>query len=213
MEQIKSTRDRILHTLLTHPRSTIKELADAAGINGISVRHHLNALMAEGLIVIEEERHGVGRPRQVYSLSEKGMERFPSRYLRLTNRLLEQLKEALPAPMVSRLFEQIAEDIAAEAAEKVKSLPFEQKMEAVKQLLAQEGFTVEWEQQGDQYVIREITCPYYQIGQSHPEVCAVDQQLISTMLATPAEKVSCVLSGDPHCSYIISKKSVVEKAK
>ncbi len=212
MEQIKSTRDRILHTLLTHPKSTIKELADAAGINGISVRHHLNALMAEGLIVIDEERHGVGRPRQVYSLSEKGMERFPSRYLRLTNRLLEQLKEALPAPMVSKLFEQIAEDIAADAAEKVKSLPFEQKMEAVKQLLAQEGFTVEWEQQDDQYIIREITCPYYQIGQSHPEVCAVDQQLISTMLSVPAEKISCVLSGDPHCSYVINKKSALEKS-
>lgn len=85
---MKSTRDRILQSLLHHPRSTINVLAGEIGINPISVRHHLTNLQAEGLIKAEEERHGVGRPRLAYSLTEDGMERFPTRYLRLTTRLL-----------------------------------------------------------------------------------------------------------------------------
>jgi len=207
---MKSTRDRIIQTLLNHPRSTINDLANAVGINGISVRHHLNSLLAEGLAMVEEVRHGVGRPRQVYSLSEKGLELFPTRYLRLTNRLLDQIKESLPAPVVNTLFQQIASDMAADSAQKVKALPIEQKLEAVKNLLAQEGFMVEWEDQGTEFLIHEITCPYIHIGQAHPEVCTVDQALISTVLSIPAEKVNCVLQGDAHCTYVISKHTLSE---
>jgi len=73
-------------------------------INPISVRHHINRLEADGLVTSEEERHGVGRPRRLYFLTEKGRERFPTRYIRLTMRLLEQLKEAMPQPMIAKLF-------------------------------------------------------------------------------------------------------------
>ena len=44
---MKSTRDRILQSLLRKPRSTINELAEAVGINPISVRHHLTNLQME----------------------------------------------------------------------------------------------------------------------------------------------------------------------
>jgi DeoR family transcriptional regulator, suf operon transcriptional repressor len=210
---MKSTRERIIQTLLNHPKSTINDLADSVDINGISVRHHINSLMAEGLVDVEEERHGVGRPRQVYSLSEKGLEMFPTHYLRLTNRLLDQIKESLPAPMVTKLFSQIASEMAADSANRVKTFTVEQKLDVLKELLAQEGFSVEWEVHGDSYHINEVTCPYYHIGQSHPEVCSVDQQLISTVLAMPAEKINCVLHGDSHCTYVIPREIQEESVK
>ncbi|MFZ5856025.1 MAG: helix-turn-helix transcriptional regulator [Chloroflexota bacterium] len=203
---MKSTRDRILQTLLRSPRSTINELAEAVGINPISVRHHLTNLQMEGLVDAQEERHGVGRPRLVYILTDEGMERFPTRYLRLTTRLLAQMKESMSGPLVSKLFSQVAEDLASEYTEQVKGLSMEERLEAVKDLLAEEGFTVEWEKAEDGYRIHEITCPYYQIGQSHPEVCVVDQTLISKMLAVPASKVQCILEGSAHCTYLVKPK-------
>jgi DeoR family suf operon transcriptional repressor len=203
---MKSTRDRILQTLLRQPRATINELAEAVGINPISVRHHLTNLQMEGLVDAQEERHGVGRPRLVYVLTEEGMERFPTRYLRLTTRLLAQMKESMPQPMVSKLFTQVAEGLAAEYSEQVKGLSMEERLETVKELLADEGFTVEWEKAANGYLIHEITCPYYQIGQNHPEVCTVDQILISKMLALPASKVQCILEGNAHCTYLVQPK-------
>jgi len=203
IKPMKSTRDRILQTLLKNPRATINKLAEAVGINPISVRHHLSNLQVEGLIAAEEERHGVGRPRLVYSLTEDGMERFPTRYLRLTSRLLDQLKSSMPEPMVSKLFLQMAADMTEDYADQMHGMSMEERLEMTKALLAEEGFTVEWEKAGNQYKIHEITCPYLQIGQDHPEVCAVDQALISKMLAVPAEKVNCILQGDSHCTYIV----------
>jgi predicted ArsR family transcriptional regulator len=203
--KMKSTRERILQTLLNHPSATIQDLAVAVGINAISVRHHLSSLQAEGLVSNEEERHGVGRPRLVYSLTEKGLERFPTRYLRLTNRLLDQMKEAMPPGIINKLFTQMASDIASGYADHIKNFTVEEKLEFIKTLLAQEGFTVEWERQGQDYHIHEITCPYYHVGQSHPEICTVDQTLISEVLSIPVQKIHCVLHGDNHCTYVVSE--------
>ena len=200
---MNNTRDRIMQTLQRQPRSTINELAGVIGINPISVRHHLTNLQVEGLVNTEEERHGVGRPRLVYFLSEAGTERFPTRYLRLTSRLLDQLKSTIPAPMVSKLFSQMASDMAKDYSEQMRGLSMEDRLNLTRTLLAEEGFNVEWEKTGTQYLIHEITCPYLRIGQSHPEVCTVDQTLISKMLAVPAEKIQCILSGDAHCTYVV----------
>ncbi len=206
---MKSTRDKILHTLLEKPRSTINTLAEAVGINPISVRHHLTNLQMEGLVEGLEERHGVGRPRLVYVLTDEGTERFPTRYMQLTSRLLSQMKDTMPGPVVAKLFNQIAEDLVSKYSSDVQSLSMEERLNLVKEILGHEGFNVRWEKKEDgQYEIHEISCPYYQIGVAHPEVCTVDQTLISKMLALPINKVKCLLSGDSHCTYVIQSEKI-----
>lgn len=200
-----STRENVLRTLLTRQRCTINELADAVGINPISVRHHVTKLEAEGFVTSEEERHGVGRPRRVYFLTEEGMEQFPTRYLRLTVRLLQQLKETLPEPMIDKLFTQVANDLVKDYTSDLQldGVPMEERLDIVQDLLRGEGFTMEWDLQEDGYHIREVNCPYYHIGMDHPEVCIVDQTLISSMLNVPVKKVNCILDGDPFCTYVV----------
>jgi DeoR family suf operon transcriptional repressor len=150
---MNSTRNRILQTLMRKPRTTINELAQAVGINPISVRHHLTSLQVEGLVKTEEERHGVGRPRLVYFLTEAGNERFPTRYLRLTSRLLDQLKSTMPEPMVSKLFSQMASDMADDYSEQMKGLSMEERLNLARTLLSEEGFSVEWEKAGGQWFV------------------------------------------------------------
>lgn len=199
----RTTRERVLQTLLTRERCTINELAEAVEINPISVRHHISRLEADGLVTSAEERHGVGRPRRQYFLTERGRERFPTRYLRLTLRLLEQLKETMPLPVVEHLFSQMAQEIALDYQGDLYGMPIEQRLDVVAQLLSSEGFTVDWVKQDGYYQIRESNCPYFHIGQNHPEVCSVDQTLISTLLSTPVHKIQCMLNGDAHCIYVV----------
>jgi len=207
---MKSTRDRIMQTLLNNSRSTIHELAVAVGINSISVRHHLNSMLADGLISAEEERHGVGRPRLVYYLTEDGMEKFPTRYYRFTNRLLDQLKQSLPAETVSRLFTTMAGELANEPARLARNLPIEDRIALLKDLLTEEGFEVEWQIDKDTLLIKAINCPYFHVSQAHPEVCSIDQTLITTVLAVPADNIDCNLSSDHHCTFVIPLSQIVE---
>ena len=203
-DNVKSTRDRVMQTLLTRDQCTINELAKAVDINPISVRHHITKLEADGLVDSNEERHGVGRPRRLYYLTERGREQFPKRYVKLTLRLLQQLKESMPEYMVNELFSQMALDLAEDHKNELDGLNVEEKLDLVQDLLNQEGFTANWERKGGTYQIHEASCPYIHIGQDHPEVCSVDQTLISTILEVPAKKIKCKLSGDSHCTFIIT---------
>lgn len=200
-----STRDKILQAILARQKVTINELADIVGINPISVRHHILKLQGEGIVDSAEERHGVGRPRRVYYLTENGFEQFPTRYLRLTNRLLEQVKEHFPVSVVGELFSQVGQEMADDLTSslELQSLSIEARLNLLTDILEEEGFKVEWEQKGDEIQIRELNCPYYHIGQNHPEVCAVDQTVISKILDVPATKIHCLLNGDEYCTYIV----------
>ncbi len=104
----------------------------------------------------------------------------------------------------------MANDMAEDFEDQMKGLSMEERLDLAKTLLAKEGFDVEWEKSGNQYQIHEITCPYLRIGRSHPEVCTVDQTLISKMLAVPAEKVQCILSGDAHCTYVVQAEGMAK---
>jgi predicted ArsR family transcriptional regulator len=213
IDSSKNTRDRVLHTLLINRQCTINELAESVDINPISVRHHIARLEADGLVSSAEERHGVGRPRRNYFLTDKGRELFPTRYVRLTLRLLQQLKDSLPTPIVNQLFANMAENMAAEYSQEFNGLSIEAKLNFIKHLLTSEGFTVDWERHGDFFQIRETNCPYYHIGQDHPEICSIDQTLISTVLSLPAEKIRCMLHGDENCTYLIPVDSIISSNK
>ena len=202
---MKSTRDRILQTLLKFPGSSINQLAEAVDINAISVRHHLTNLQAEGLVSAEEERHGVGRPKLVYSLTEAGGEQFPSSYLQLTNKLLDQLKETMTNNEIFELFANIARSLYSDYESEFKNLSLEEKLNLTQKILSKEGYSIEWESNDDHYLVHEISCPYYHIGKKHPEVCNIDRTLIATMLALPVKQINCLLNGDSHCTFVINQ--------
>jgi DeoR family suf operon transcriptional repressor len=115
------------------------------------------------------------------------------------------MKSTLPAPVVDKLFTEIALDMSANYQELAENLTLEEKLNLIKTLLSREGFTVDWEKAGDEYMIHEISCPYFHVGQNHPEVCKVDQTMISSILSIPVEKINCLLLGNDHCTYVFKQ--------
>ncbi len=205
---MKSTREKVLQTLASNPRSTIMEIADSVGINAISVRHHLTSLQASSLVSAEEERHGVGRPRLVYYLTEKGMEKFPTRYFRLTNNLLGQIEESLPPDEVKGIFKKMADRISEEYKPVLKTLSIEEKLDLLKDVMAKEGYELSWEKNGDDYSISEVSCPFYQIGKEHPNICLFDRTLVANMLSIPESKVRHIRKAENHCAFVVSNSDI-----
>jgi DeoR family suf operon transcriptional repressor len=206
------TRELTLRTLRARGRCTIKELAQIADVSPVSVRHHLASLQSEGLVRAEEERHGVGRPRLVYSLTNAALELFPTRYFRLTNLLLEEIKEAISDQQIQRIFSAVAAAMAREYASRLQDLPLHEKLKRLEGFLKEEGFEAELEMRGDLVFIREYGCPYLRLGQQHPEVCLIDQAFIATALSLPVARVSCLLEGDHRCTFTIDLRVSPEAA-
>ena len=203
-----STRNRVLRSLLLNQKRTVNELAESVDINPISVRHHVNKLEAEGLILSEEERHGVGRPRLVFSLTPKGMEQFPQRYLQLTLRLLEQLKSTLPDKVLGKIFKEVAEGIAEDLTHDINldDLNLKERLELLQEVLTSEGFMVNLQEDDGNIYIVEASCPYHHVGEDFPEICVVDQELIAHFASTTPKRVECILDCDKQCKYLIKEK-------
>ncbi len=197
------TRDEILNVLRRRGPQGVTELAEATGVTPVSIRHHLSSLQAEGLVTSQDVHSSVGRPRLHYSLTQTAVERFPTKYLRFTDRLLDEMKTALPAPVIEKLFSAMAQDIASGHANKLEGKPLDEKLTTLVAVLGEEGFMAEWNKVGELYELTEYNCPYFVIGQRHPEVCTIDQPLISRMLERRVEKSTCLLNGDRRCVFII----------
>ncbi len=206
------TRDVILRTLRSKGKCDIKELAEAAGVSPVSVRHHISNLLADQLIDAEEVRQGVGRPHYVYSLTELGMERFPKRYVRLTNRLLEEMKDVLPEEKIRQLLEGISASMAEEYAGALQGQPLPERIRRLLDFLTEEGFEAELHDKGDHLVVRELSCPYVHLSMRHPEICNVDRDFIATALSLPVERVNCLASGDSFCTFEVKLGELLEEA-
>jgi DeoR family transcriptional regulator, suf operon transcriptional repressor len=204
IERETSTRDLILTNLRRKGQCSVSDLAEATSVSPISVRHHLAVLQAEGSVTAVAERHGVGRPRLLYSLTEAGLERFPTKYLALTNRLLSEIKGRLPQGIVEQLFRDMAANMASELSSQIDGLPIEKRVDRLLQLLSEQGFEAraELDPQGD-YRVTELNCPYYRISLRHPEVCTIDAAIISQALAASVHRQSCILTGDKTCTFSV----------
>jgi len=200
----KNTRETILNTIKVLHESTIENLADAAGVSPVTVRHHINTLLADGTIESRSVRRKVGRPHYVYSLSKAGEELFPQKYFRLSNLLLEEIKARLAPEEVVEIFHSVVQRIVDEHESQYKELPFEERLDYVVQLLGQEGFMAKWERKPDGYRLIEYSCPYISIGETHTEICEFDKGLILSVLNTDIEQHSCMLAGDRCCEFAIA---------
>lgn len=199
----RTTREIILHGIKQSPQSTVEDLAEVAEVAPVTVRHHLNALLAEGTIEAASIRRKVGRPYYVYSLSQRGQELFPKRYVRLTSRLLDELKGRLPQEAIGEIFEGVVETVLQEHRGEFEHLSLEGRLDYLTELLSEEGFLSTWERTPDGYRLVEYSCPYLSIGSTHTEVCHFDRQLINGILQLNVLQESCMLHGANCCQFSI----------
>ncbi len=198
------TRDVILHAIKALHQASVEDLAAAAHVSPVTVRHHLNTLQADGLITADSVRRKVGRPYFVYSLSEEGIELFPKKYFALSNRLLDELKQRFPAEMVAELLRGVVHRILEERSGEFEHLVGEARLNYLVALLNQEGFMARWEVTENGYRVVESSCPYLTIGYQHEEICTLDTTLIESIMQTDVQQHSCMLRGDTCCHFIIT---------
>jgi predicted ArsR family transcriptional regulator len=204
---MQPTRQKIVELLKERGRATVGELAEAIGLSQMAVRHHLNVLHGENLVVTSSvrRRKHPGRPQQLYALSDAANELFPEDYYHLADYLLDEIKATLGAAGLDELLHRIANRMAAEAPPpKSKQLP-EERLHQLVQFLGDKGFTACWGKEGDDYVVRVLSCPYRQVALVHREVCQLDMQIIKEMLKVEPVQATCMASSDKQCTYYISQ--------
>src|SRR6185437_3663061 len=106
-----NTKQRILEILLDGPMS-LGEITNKLQIQKSAVRVHLESLQIEDSVESSFKIERLGRPRKIYTLTQKGRELFPRKYDLLLSLLLKNITETNGKDKVKKIMESIAEEIA-----------------------------------------------------------------------------------------------------
>ncbi|AKF94800.1 metalloregulator ArsR/SmtB family transcription factor [Brevibacillus laterosporus] len=203
-----STRDQILHMLKVKGSLSVSDIALDLGITEMAVRRHLNTLERDNLIKSSLVRQAMGRPTNVYSLSQQADELFPRNYHDLTLDFLQDLVDIDGADKVATLFRR-REDRLEETYRPYIQGELEEKVAALADIQNQKGYMVEWgrdKETGD-YFIKEFNCPISQVARQFNQACSCELSLFKRVLGTEVEQASCMAKGGDKCLYKIKQKA------
>jgi DeoR family suf operon transcriptional repressor len=200
---LQRTRRLILELVKQRGRATLEELAQDAGIAPMSVRGHLNNLERDGFVAYEEARGRVGRPRFIYSLTERGQDQFPKSYNVLCNRILDAVAST-PEVVTADLASKIADAWASEHAPRLAGKSLEERLVVLTAIRTEEGAMASLEKTADGYLLTQQNCPASCVAARHPQViCTAEIGFIKRVLGATVERVCWIQKGDRTCSYRI----------
>lgn len=200
---MKSNREKILETLGVTRQATIQKLADQLDINPITVRHHLLRMQEEGLVTSTEKRNGVGRPHLVFQLTNQGRQRVSTNYHQLVKNLLESVQTLFGRQASSELLVAVGQEMAKSYDLKIDQENLPVTMNTFCDMMANEGFQIEWEHKDNRVVIRNTSCPYYNLENSNRDLCKLDQSFFSTLLGKELQLEQFTVETDSNCSHCV----------
>lgn len=200
---VQPTRLRILEILKEQGDLTVAEMARQLGMAPVSVRHHLDVLQGEQLICSPRVRRRgtVGRPRQVYALTEAANAYFPRNHGILAIGLLDELKGMLPPADLQMIFERLADKMAAEAQPAPPDATLKQRVERAVEFLNEKGYLARYELVDGQYMLYTLNCPYQGIAEQHRELCSMDKRLLERLIGASPVVVTRMSEGACSCAY------------
>lgn len=204
---MQKTRQQILDILNHLGKATVQEIVEELqkvrqdNITAVTVRHHLNMLQKENLIVCPQIRHKSkpGRPQHVYKLTEKAREHLPTNYPQLTLGVIQEIRKQLSSNGVNVILEGVADNMAMAA--NIPPMPLEQRLSAVIQYLNELGYEAHWESADSGYLLHTSNCPYHSISVYDNSLCHMDMRLITQLVGVVPRRHSRISDGETSCSY------------
>jgi predicted ArsR family transcriptional regulator len=200
----------LLVLLKTGGPQTTDDLSSALAITGEAARQQLLKLAAQGLVASTPEVRGVGRPVQVWALTEQGHARFPDAHAELTAQLLRTIRSELGQDALDKLIAaRAAEARTAYAAELEGAADLAERVARLAQARTREGYMAESRADGDGYLLVENHCPICVAATACQGFCRAERDVFEQVLGdVTVERTEHIVSGERRCAYRIALRCV-----
>jgi predicted ArsR family transcriptional regulator len=204
---VQSTADQILLELKTRGPAKTRELAARTGITRQAMRAQLERLAADLLVEHATTPDGIGRPRQIWSLTAKGHGRFPDTHAQMTVELIEAVRGEFGEGGLARLVGRREQAMAAQYEQALRGAgSLEERVARLVGIRSAEGYMAEFSRgEAGAWVIAENHCPICAAATVCQGFCRSELSLFAALLA-PArvERVEHVLAGSRRCAYVVT---------
>jgi len=205
----RGLRGGVLVALKKAQPLTASELATQFGVSATALRRHLKQLEDAGVIAFRREVRGVGAPVFVYSLTAAGEALFPRAYAATLLDALDAVRESAGDQGIESFFRQRWERLTKEAAPLLRSLPLEERVQLLGELMTAHGYmsessVVTASPDETEVTLTSHNCPLRSVAERFPEACRVEQQYLAEVLDAEVERTSRIVEGCNSCSYTIT---------
>ena len=216
-QQLPDSRRAIVIALKDRGSATIAQLAPLLGLTGEAVRQQLLQLRqeewVESIVDRDSVRGRTGRPATLYRLTPAGEHLFPKHYDSFAVFLLDAIDEELGSDVAMRVLDRVATDRAAVLAQAIEGHTLEEKLAIVKGWYFEDDPYMDFESSGDDYILIERNCPYYNMAMRRPAVCSVSVNALSRLLGVRVAREEKFQAGDGRCVFHVYPQEPVSNGR
>jgi len=207
---IKKAADNILMILKMKGEVTLNSLADEIGMTKEGARLHLTKLSDQGLVNTDSKSKGVGRPLTYYSLTDKGLSKFPDSHAQVTVEILQSVRKLLGENALDLLINDREKKVYEQYETVIGSTSsVEELLERLTEIRTKEGYMAEWKKEGNEYFLIENHCPICAAATECQGFCRSELKNFRQLLGEDyyVERMQHIVSGAQRCQYRISQKT------
>ena len=195
-----TVRQKILAYLTKTRTASAREISRSLKLSAPTVRHHLRVLAADGRLEPADARGrgGRGRPEKVYSLPRAAL---GDNLSALSDALLTEAGSRL---RVEALVEHLARRLAGESS--FAEQPLAKRLNLAVEKLNQMKYHARWEAGSEGPRIVFGHCPYATIIAKHPELCSMDETMLSQLMGQSAAQIfKAGQEGSSICVFVMGR--------
>jgi predicted ArsR family transcriptional regulator len=200
--------ERLLLELKMHGPQAAAQLGQRLGTTGENARQLLLKLGDDGLVISESVSAGVGRPRQVWHLTEAARSRFPDAHAELTVGLIKSIRDLFGEDALDQIIAARASEAQVSYAEAVVGAEsIEDRLSRLADLRSREGYMAEWmaADGGDGWLFVENHCPICAAAELCQGFCRTELAIFREVLGpeVSVRRDEHILAGARRCAYRI----------
>jgi predicted ArsR family transcriptional regulator len=202
---MSESADRSLLDLIRrHGPLTVDEMAGRLEVTATAVRNRLTRLVSAGMVERRSESGGRGRPKHVYEASVAAHKGLGQNYADLALILWDEMMRTVEDRKLRRvLFGRITERLAEVYRAQVTGVEWERRLVQLGTVLHDRGIETEvtYGDGGAMPVLKQHSCPYYELAEVDRAVCAMERKMFEKVLGRSLRLSQCRLDGHRSCDF------------
>jgi len=200
----ESSDRSLLDLIRRHGPLTVAEIGDRLGVTPTAVRNRLTRLVESGMVERRAEPGGRGRPKHTYQASVTAQKMLGQNYADLAVILWDEMMRTVEDRKLRRiLFGRITERLAEVYRAQVTGVEWERRLVQLGSILHDRGIETEVTggDGGVLPVLKQHSCPYYELAQVDRAVCAMERKMFEKVLGRGLRLSQCRLDGHRSCDF------------
>ncbi|MBD2824425.1 helix-turn-helix transcriptional regulator [Xenorhabdus szentirmaii] len=202
----QTVSEKLLILLKTQGALQASDAGKLLGTTGEAARQQFVKMAKDGLVEAKSEARGVGRPIQLWHLTQKGHDQFPDAHAELATQLIAIIRNQLGETTMDLLISAREKEMFSNYQKVLEGADgLQERVKRLVNIRCKEGYMAHYTVEEDGSILFfENHCPICSAAKVCQKFCRAELQLFNEVLQAKVERVEYILSGNRRCTYRVT---------